>query len=73
MSKATELRDKTVEELQELLAQALRAQFSLRMQKGSGQLGKPSEIRKTRRTIARIMTILNERIRFGVQMQVNSK
>ena len=59
--KILELRDKTNEELQSLLLEELRSQFNLRMRKGTGQLYKPSEIKKTRRNIARIHTILNEK------------
>ena len=58
--KILELRDKTTEELQSLLLDELRSQFNLRMRKGTGQLDKPSEIKKTRRNIARIYTVLNE-------------
>ena len=58
--KILELRDKTNEELQSLLTEELRSQFNLRMRKGTGQLDKPSEIKKTRRNIARIYTVLNE-------------
>lgn len=60
---ATELRGKNPVELQELLRQELRAQFDLRMQKGTGQLASPSEFKKTRRSIARILTVLNEKCR----------
>ena len=59
--KTLELRDKTNEELQTLLLEELRSQFNLRMRKGTGQLDKPSEIKKTRRNIARINTVLNEK------------
>ncbi len=58
--KILELREKTDEELQSLLLEELRSQFNLRMRKGSGQLDKPSEIKKTRRNIAKIHTVLNE-------------
>ena len=44
--KILELRDKTNEELQSLLLEELRSQFNLRMRKGTGQLDKPSEIKK---------------------------
>ena len=59
--KAAELRAKTLTELQAELAQELRALFNLRMQKGAGQLDKPSEFRKTRRNIARIKTIIKQK------------
>ncbi len=59
--KAAELREKTPEELQALLIEQLRTQFNLRMRKGTGQLDKPSEMKKTRRNIARINTLINEK------------
>ena len=59
--KAAELREKTDEELQTLLLEELRAQFNLRMRKGTGQLDKPSEMKKTRRNIARLNTLINEK------------
>ncbi len=57
---AAELRAKPQEELQEELSKLLREQFNLRMQKGSGQLSKPSEVKRVRREIARVKTILTE-------------
>jgi len=58
--KASELRDKSPEELREELNSLLRAQFSLRMQKATQQLSNTSQIRKTRRDIARVRTIITE-------------
>jgi large subunit ribosomal protein L29 len=57
---ATDLRKKNNEELNNMLLELRREQFNLRMQKGSGQLSKPSEVRRVRRDIARIKTIMNE-------------
>jgi large subunit ribosomal protein L29 len=57
---AAELRKKTPEELNTLVFELLREQFNLRMQKGSGQLGKPSEMKRVRRTIARVKTVIAE-------------
>ncbi len=59
--KASELREKSAEELQTMLVEELRSQFNLRMRKGTGQLDKPSEMKKTRRNIARINTLINEK------------
>ena len=59
--KAAELREKSAEELQTILLDELRAQFNLRMRKGTGQLVKPSEMKKTRRNIARLNTLINEK------------
>lgn len=55
-----ELRKKTNEELDALVMELLREQFNLRMQKGSGQLSKPSEMKRIRRTIARVKTVITE-------------
>lgn len=55
-----ELRQKKPEELDSLLLELLREQFNLRMQKGSGQLSKPSEMKRVRREIAQIKTIRAE-------------
>ena len=60
--KATELRQKDGKELNTLLMDLLREQFNLRMQKGSGQLTKPGRIKLVRREIARIKTILQEKM-----------
>ena len=57
---ATELRKKTPEELKTLLLELSRDRFKLRMQKGTGQLSKPSEMKNLRRDIARINTVLGE-------------
>lgn len=58
--KASELREKSKEELQAQLMELLREQFNLRMQKGSGQLTRHAQIRAVRRDIARIKTIMTE-------------
>ena len=64
---AQELRAKSDAELREELTGLLREQFNLRMQKGTGQLGQPSELRRVRRDIARVKTILNEKAKEGSQ------
>ncbi len=57
---ASELRQKTKVELNALLLEKGQEQFNLRMQKGTGQLSRPDQVKKVRRDIARIHTILNE-------------
>jgi len=57
--KASELKDKNVEELNEELLALLREQFNLRMQKGTGQLAKPHLLKEVRRNIARVKTVMN--------------
>lgn len=59
--KASELREKTVEQLNgELIAQ-LQSQFKLRMQASTGQLGQSHLLQQVRRDIARIKTVLTEK------------
>ena len=58
--KASELRDKSAAELQESLLELRKEQFNLRMQAGTGQLARPSEMSRVRKNIARIKTVLNE-------------
>jgi large subunit ribosomal protein L29 len=57
---ASELRQKTKEEMNLVLLELAHEQFNLRMQKGTGQLSKPDQVKKVRRDIARIHTVLNE-------------
>ena len=58
--KASELREKTLQELNTSLEELLKEQFNLRMQKGTGQLSRPSRMNEVRKEIARIKTVLNE-------------
>jgi large subunit ribosomal protein L29 len=59
--KASELREKSVEELNAELLSQLQAQFKLRMQASTGQLGQSHLIKQARRDIARIKTALNQK------------
>lgn len=59
--KASELKTKSNEELQQELQSLLKAQFSLRMQKATQQLSNTSQLRKVRRDIARVRTVLAQK------------
>lgn len=59
--KASELRAKSAEELKSELLSLLKAQFGLRMQLATQQLAKTSELKKARRDIARVRTVLHEK------------
>jgi large subunit ribosomal protein L29 len=59
--KAQDLRIKTVDELQKELLDLSREQFRLRMQRGTEQLARNSEVRRVRRDIARVKTVLTEK------------
>ena len=60
---ASELRPKTSDELKTQLADLRKEQFNLRFQRASGQLENTARVRQVRRDIARIMTLLGERVR----------
>ena len=59
--KAKDLRVKSDVELNDELLSLRKAQFSMRMQVATQQLTNVSEIRKVRRDIARVKTVLNEK------------
>ena len=61
--KASELRTKSPGELQQELNSLLKAQFGLRMQIATQQLTNNSQIKKVRRDIARVRTLLSEKAR----------
>jgi large subunit ribosomal protein L29 len=58
---AVELRAKNDKELGDLLIELRKEQFNLRMAHGTGTLDGPHQMRKVRRDIARLKTVLNER------------
>ncbi|ATG75464.1 50S ribosomal protein L29 [Zobellella denitrificans] len=59
--KAQDLREKSVEELNQELLGLLREQFNLRMQASTGQLAQTHNLKKVRRDIARVKTVLNQK------------
>ena len=59
--KTSELRAKDPAQLDKELQELLKAQFSLRMQKATQQLANNSQLKKVRRDIARVRTILQQK------------
>lgn len=59
--KASEMRDKSVDELNGELKSLLKEQFNMRMQRGIGQMGQSHRFKEVRRNIARVKTILGEK------------
>jgi large subunit ribosomal protein L29 len=59
--KPDELRAKSGDELRKELSDLLRAQFGLRMQHATQQLSNTSQMKKVRRDIARVRTVLKEK------------
>ncbi|HID00566.1 MAG TPA: 50S ribosomal protein L29 [Piscirickettsiaceae bacterium] len=56
------LREKNVSELNDMLKDLRKEQFNLRMQHATGQLQNTAELRKIRRNIARIKTLIREKV-----------
>ena len=65
--KASELRSKSVEDLQKELIELRKAQFGLRMQLATQSLTKNSEIQRVKREIARVHTVLTEKAKASKQ------
>ena len=59
--KASEVRDKTVDELEDELIKLKKEQFNLRFQTATGQLENTARVRQVRRDIARVKTIATQK------------
>lgn len=62
---ANDLRKKSVKDLREELLKLRREQFSLRMQQATGQMSRPHQFGVVRRNVARVKTVINEKLRTG--------
>ncbi len=63
--KASEVKDMTVDQLNDELVKLKKEQFNLRFQKASGQLENTARIQKVRRDVARILTVLEQKSASG--------
>ena len=59
--KANDLSEKSVDELKAALVEEQKAQFKMRMQQATGQLNESHKVKQTRRNIARIKTVINQK------------
>lgn len=59
--KASELRNKSKDELQQDLTSLLEEQFKMRMQNATGQIVRPHRFKQVRKEIARFNTIIHEK------------
>jgi large subunit ribosomal protein L29 len=59
--KVKDLKEMTMEELDQQLQDIKKEQFNLTLQKVSGQLENPARIKELRRSVARIKTIQNQK------------
>ncbi len=60
--KASDIRAKTVDELKDLLVELKKEQFNLRFQKATQQLESTARVREVRRDIARVKTIVAQKL-----------
>jgi large subunit ribosomal protein L29 len=63
VTKVTDIRTKTPDELKTMLLDLRKEQFNLRFQRATGQLEATGRIRVVRRDIARVKTVMGERAR----------
>ena len=61
MSRTSEIRERSSDDILRDVAQIERQIWELRFQRGSEKAGDPSKIRQMRRQVARLMTVLRER------------
>ena len=71
--KASELRGKDSPALDRELTELLKAQFGLRMQIATQQLSNTSQLKKVRRDIARVRTVMTETSRAGKTQPATTK
>jgi len=67
MTVASDIRAKSPDELKSLLLDLRKEQFNLRFQRATGQQENTSRVRAVRRDIARVKTILAERVSAAVK------
>lgn len=58
---ATELREKTLDQLREELSNLKKEAFNLRFQQATGQLENTARMKTVRREVARVKTVLTEK------------
>jgi len=64
--KMQEMREKTIDELQELIIDSKKQLFELRLQKSLNKLEDTSKMAKTRKLVAKAKTVINEKSRVGL-------
>ena len=69
MMEAKELREKTMDQLNETLEALKKEGFNLRFQQATGQVENTTQMRRARRDVARVKTIINEKSAIAVEEQ----
>ena len=57
--KIDELKNKTIDQLKSILIDLKKEAFNLRFQKANGQLENTSRVRVVKRSVARVITLIN--------------
>tara|TARA_B000000475_G_C15800406_1_gene367301 strand:+ start:155 stop:367 length:213 start_codon:yes stop_codon:yes gene_type:complete len=66
---AKELRERTMDQLTEELETLKKEGFNLRFQQATGQVENTAQMRRARRDVARVKTIINEKSAIAVEEQ----
>ena len=69
MMEAKELREKTMDQLTETLETLKKEGFNLRFQQATGQVENTAQMRRARRDVARVKTIINEKSAIAIEDQ----
>tara|TARA_B100001173_G_scaffold300811_1_gene300723 strand:+ start:1006 stop:1221 length:216 start_codon:yes stop_codon:yes gene_type:complete len=69
MMEAKELRERTMDQLTETLETLKKEGFNLRFQQATGQVENTAQMRRARRDVARVKTIINEKSAIAVEEQ----
>ena len=69
MMEAKELRERTMDQLIETLETLKKEGFNLRFQQATGQVENTAQMRRARRDVARVKTIINEKSAIAVEEQ----
>ena len=61
--KIEELKNKTLDQLKSILIDLKKESFNLRFQKANGQLENTARVKIVKRTVARVLTLINNKIK----------
>ena len=65
--KIDELNNKTIDQLNSILTDLKKESFNLRFQKANGQLENTSRVKVVKRSVARVLTLINNKIKIETE------
>ena len=65
--KVAELKNKTIDQLKSILIDLKKESFNLRFQKANGQLENTARVRVVRRSVARVITLINNKSKIELE------